>query len=56
MNPYFDWLGNYPVGTMKLQMLASKSLQRAAAVVYFPGGAGCQRLKISWEEMQKEDN
>lgn len=56
MNPYFDSLRNCPIGIIKVQMLVGKALQRAAGVVYFPGGAQSQHLKRSWEELQQDND
>ena len=56
MNPYFDRLQNYPIGTIKLQMLVNKANQRAVATIYLPGGAKCGHLKMAWKEMQQEED
>ena len=52
LNPYFDWLGNYTVGTMKLLMLANKALERATTAIFSPGGPKYECLKMAWEEIE----
>ena len=55
MNPYFDRLRNYPIGAIKLRMLANKSLQRAVTAMYLPRVAKYTDLKRKWNDIHQPD-